>query len=272
MNTTHFLLFPNFKPKALTFSYDDGVDHDIRLVKIFTKNGLVGTFNINSEFQDRVGRLSVDKARELFAGDMEIGVHGAAHRTLAKHPIDVARREILVDKQNHERNYAREIRGMAYANGSYNDEVIEMIKSLGIVYARTTVSTNSFDLPENWLALHPTCRHKAENLEELTNRFIAPIDENDQTAKPMLFYLWGHSYEFENDGNWELIESFCALMARQTDIWFATNIDIYDYVAAFEALVFASDLSSVENQSETDVYLKVNGKKVIATAKATTKL
>ena len=43
-----YLRFPDGKPKALTFSYDDGVETDKRLIEIFQKHGLKGTFNINS--------------------------------------------------------------------------------------------------------------------------------------------------------------------------------------------------------------------------------
>ena len=35
--------------KAVTFSYDDGVTQDIRLVEIFNRYGLKSTFNLNSE-------------------------------------------------------------------------------------------------------------------------------------------------------------------------------------------------------------------------------
>ncbi len=34
--------------KYLTFSYDDGVTQDIRLIELFNKYGMKATFNINS--------------------------------------------------------------------------------------------------------------------------------------------------------------------------------------------------------------------------------
>ena len=37
------------KNKAITFSYDDGVTQDIRLIEIFNKYNLKATFNLNSE-------------------------------------------------------------------------------------------------------------------------------------------------------------------------------------------------------------------------------
>lgn len=42
-----FMRFPGGKKKALTLSYDDGVEQDIRLIDIMKKNGLKGTFNLN---------------------------------------------------------------------------------------------------------------------------------------------------------------------------------------------------------------------------------
>ena len=39
----------NGMKKALTFSYDDGVTQDIRLIEIFNKYNLKATFNLNPE-------------------------------------------------------------------------------------------------------------------------------------------------------------------------------------------------------------------------------
>ena len=37
------------KFKAVTFSYDDGVSQDVRLIALLDKYGLKATFNLNSE-------------------------------------------------------------------------------------------------------------------------------------------------------------------------------------------------------------------------------
>ena len=49
----------NGKMKAITFSHDDGVLQDERLIGIFNKYGLKGTFNINSELLGKPGCLDV---------------------------------------------------------------------------------------------------------------------------------------------------------------------------------------------------------------------
>ena len=68
----------NGKKKALTFSFDDGVTQDIRLIEILDKYGLKCTFNLNSEFLgldgtlDRNGRtvrhdkIARDKIKEVY--------------------------------------------------------------------------------------------------------------------------------------------------------------------------------------------------------------
>lgn len=47
----------NGKNKALTFSYDDGVTQDVRLIEIFNKYNLKATFNLNSELLGKAGSL-----------------------------------------------------------------------------------------------------------------------------------------------------------------------------------------------------------------------
>ena len=47
--------FPEGRTKALTMSYDDGRTHDRRLIEIFNKYGIKGTFHLNSGNFDKEG-------------------------------------------------------------------------------------------------------------------------------------------------------------------------------------------------------------------------
>ena len=60
--------FPGGKHKVLTFSYDDGKLEDRRLVEIFNKNGLRGTFNLNTGIDQPDIRIPKDEWKELYAG------------------------------------------------------------------------------------------------------------------------------------------------------------------------------------------------------------
>jgi peptidoglycan/xylan/chitin deacetylase (PgdA/CDA1 family) len=270
----NFLCFPGFKMKALTLSYDDGVRDDKRLIEIMRKNGIKGTFNINSVNLSGSERChSADEIKEFFGDDTEIAIHGFFHHSLAKTSHALAMRDVVCDRANIEKTFDRIVRGMAYANGSYNDWVIEMLRDAGIAYSRTVDSTGSFDLPDEWLAWHPTCHHNDPKLSELVEEFIKPIEsQRFWRSKIKLFYLWGHSYEFPRDNNWEIIEDFCETMGKQKDIWFATNMEIYNYVEAFKRLIFASDLSYVENPSAIDIYIRFKEKNVVAKAGETVRL
>jgi hypothetical protein len=75
-----------------------------------------------------------------------------------------------------------------------------------------------------------------------------------------MMYVWGHSYEFDNDNSWELIETFCARAGRRDDIWYATNIEIVDYVKSFHRLQFSASRSFVYNPSASPVWIQANGK------------
>ena len=75
-----------------------------------------------------------------------------------------------------------------------------------------------------------------------------------------MFYLWGHSYEFEANDNWNVIEEFAEYMANREDIWYATNIEIYDYQDAFKKLLFSVDGRIVKNPTAMELWFFLNGK------------
>ena len=73
-----------------------------------------------------------------------------------------------------------------------------------------------------------------------------------------MFYLWGHSYEFDDNDNWDIIETFCKKIGGREDIWYATNIEIYDYVQAYESLVYSASADLVYNPSAVPVWINYN--------------
>lgn len=77
--------FPGGKFKALTMSYDDGVIDDERLVNIFNKYGIKGTFNINSGLSSSK-KLPKERLKELYKGH-EIATHCYTHPTLTRCPM-----------------------------------------------------------------------------------------------------------------------------------------------------------------------------------------
>lgn len=47
--------------------------------------------------------------------------------------------------------------------------------------------------------------------------------------------------EFVNNNNWEHLDNICEKIANNDEVWYATNIEIYDYVTAYDSLIFSDD-------------------------------
>lgn len=257
--TLFVIRFPEGKPKALTFSYDDGVKQDVRLVEIFKQHGLVGTFNVNSGLLGIDNRMSAEEIKNLYIpAGQELACHSIHHPFLEKLPDSLAVFETLVDRENLEKLSGEIIQGMAYPYGTYTEDTIRCLKMANIKYCRTVKPTLSFDIPQNWLALDPTCHHNHEQLFPLADKFVNQTPSAREHG--WLFYVWGHSYEFRDRDNWDRIEEFAAQVSGKSDVWYATNMQIYRYVQAFRSLEFAANGSLVYNPTACDVWFSAAGK------------
>ncbi len=252
-----FRRYPGFRQRALTLSYDDGTRFDVRLVELLTKHGIKATFNLNSGLFGSGRRLSEQELLRLFCDSgMEIAVHGLEHPHCNRLPSAMAAYDILTDRVNLERIFGRIVRGSAYPFGAVSDGVVSILSSAGLVYCRTPGQSERFDVPTDWMRLTPTCHHGNDRLPELCERFLAPIPHKH----PTLFFLWGHSYEFEDGDSWSIIEEFAEKMGGREEIWYATNIEICEYFEAFSRLVFAADGSRVYNPTATELYFELGGR------------
>lgn len=252
---TRYLRFPGGKSKALTFSYDDGVEQDIRLIDLFRRHGLKGTFNLNSglfgQF-DNSRRLTADEVKEVYTPDVcEVACHGAHHGTLAACDTAVACLEVLDDRRALENLFGCQIHGMAYANGSVNDAVESLCASAGIWYGRTVVSTREFGMPQNWLRMPTTCHHNDKQLMELGQKFL----DLRPVKNPQMFTVWGHSYQFDTRNNWDVMERFADLMGGREDIWYATNLELYLAWRDYSRLESSADGVLVHNPSPRSVWV-----------------
>lgn len=247
---------PEGKNYALTLSYDDGRDHDRRLVEIMDKYGIRGSFHLNSlRVENFDSCVNGDELKELYKNH-EISCHGVYHHSLNILPQQNVIQEIMEDRKVLEKYAGYPVRGMSYANGAYTDEAIATLRNCGMVYSRTTAATHGFGFPEDFMKWHPTCHHR-DCLED-AKKFMAVI-ERGYVPYPRLFYVWGHSYEFANDDSWNIIEEFCELMGGRDDIWYATNIEIYEYITAQKSLIISADNKIVRNPTDIPVWFSESG-------------
>ncbi|CAM4467882.1 peptidoglycan/xylan/chitin deacetylase (PgdA/CDA1 family) [Paenibacillus endophyticus] len=260
--------FPGGRFKALTMSYDDGKEYDRRLVEIFNKHGIKGTFHLNSGNLGRDSFVSPEEISQLFSGH-EISAHSVTHPFLDLCTKEQIIMEMMDDRRALERLARYPVRGMSYPYGTYNEEIISILATIGFRYARTTQKADNYNLPNQPLAWHPTCHHK-EMLEQ--GEAFLNLSPPSWKIMPQLLYVWGHSYEFENDQNWQDIERFCQLIGGKPYIWYATNIEIIDYMDAVARLQFTLDNSVVHNPSSIAVWITAEGQPVEIAAGQTVQL
>ncbi len=216
--------------KAITFSYDDGVEQDLRLLEILNKYGLKATFNLNTALNHNtpswmykgleVKRLNLDEYGKCYEGH-EIAVHTLTHPNLCELDDKELEEELLKDRENIEKLFGQNVYGMAYPYGAYSDRVADTLSEHGFKYARTVEATHSFDVQGDLLRFKPTCHHDDEKLFELAEKFISM-----KADTPQIFYVWGHAYEFEGNKNWDRIEEFCKLVSSRKDIFYGTNTEV----------------------------------------------
>ncbi len=263
------MLFPKGRSKALILSFDDGRVADRHLVKLMNEYDLIGTFHLNSNKLGTEDYLTKEEIKTLYKGH-EVSGHTANHPNLPSlSKVDVIY-EVLDDRKELERLTAYPVRGMSYPFGNTNDFVIEAISGLGIEYARTVGDTYNFGMPVDFLKWQPTIhlfgktnyipndtandRRELSQFYQLTTDFL-------KANSIALFYVWGHSWEYEGPGNkWAEVEKFFKMVSNNPDICYTTQIALVDYINAFKNLKFSVDKSMVTNLSSINVFIKINGK------------
>lgn len=246
-------LYPGGRSKALTLSYDDGQIYDRRLVEILNKAGIKATFHLNSGNLDKEGFVARAELPALYKSH-EIACHGVTHR----HPLQMTREEwaaeIWADRLALEQAGGCIVHGMSYAFGEYNADLAAALRAFGIRYSRTVESTGRFTLPRDFLRWQPTCHHN-DRLEQRTQAFLnTPGHE-----KMPLFYLWGHSFEFQRENTWDRIEAFAARIGGDPDIWYATNGQVCEYLTAVRGLCRSADGKRLYNPSAQTVWFCRDG-------------
>jgi hypothetical protein len=238
--------FPGGRTKALTLSYDDGRDHDRRLVKIFNDYGLKGTFHLNGGMLNSEVKVSLEELATLYKGH-EVACHALTHPFLERLPRTEVMREVWKDREILEQYVSYPVTGMSYPYGSSDAAVVEILRNCGIEYCRTTVATKKLTLPDDLLLWHPTCHHR--DMLEMVPGFLG------YRFNLGVLYVWGHSYEFANADNWGDMERFAEQVAGKEDVWYVTNIDLARYIKAFRALVTSTDGRRAYNPSAVTVWI-----------------
>lgn len=239
----------------ITFSFDDGPITDIRLVELMNKYGIKSTFHLNSKNHVKPdSAIKLAELKSLYSGH-EVAAHTFSHLFLTDMPDTSVVKEVISDRIELESAVGYPVTGMSYPFGAYSKKIIEIMENCGINYSRTVHATRDFRLPTDFMEWHPTCHFK-EALQ-LVDKFFAHLNSSPWINP--VFYIWGHSHELKTEEDWQNLEELFKKLSGNENIWYATNIEIFDYVTAQNNLVISADEKIFKNPSAIDVYLEVDG-------------
>lgn len=235
--------------KYFTFSFDDGLEQDKKIIRILKEYGMYGcTFNLNAGLlgsKKAMGRISeygfaekddltvlnkkhhlvhyveefripADEIAQVYEG-FEIAGHAYRHENLKKLSGKELETCIRKDTEELRRITGQSIRGYAYPFGACSDEAISVLKNNGILYARTTMPGKGFGLPDNPYKLAPTCWMGQKETFDLVEKFLNTVP----TEQDQMFCVWGHGYEFDfgtERNNWDNLKRLCQMVSDREDI------------------------------------------------------
>lgn len=239
--------------KYLTFSFDDGLEQDKKLIKLMKKYGVKGTFNLNAglfgkkDWVGRIGnigfkeydkpgnhgiiktaehfRIPKDEIRQVYEG-FEVASHAYCHEALTKLKADQFDKVLGRDIDELSELVGYQVVGHAFPGGMSSKEARTYLKERGILYGRGAFSDGKFTFPEDAMDYSPTCSIKDKNVIALFDKFLA----SDPEKEDLLFYVWGHGYEMDYGtprASEEAFEKVFAYVSGHEDIIYCTNKEAF---------------------------------------------
>ena len=230
--------------KYFTLSFDDGVTQDLRVIEILKKYGVnCATFNINSGLLgvswawvgQRLGnpelthiRFTRDELKSGIYDGFEIAAHSLMHHSFKMYDEnkELFIHHIMADVHNLADIFGKAPIGMAWPGGDteYTDKSIELMRDYTTIkYARAAKSKHTFTLPRYFLKWYPTCSIMEKKCLDLAEEFV-----NAECDRDMLFYVWTHSYELDNEDAWERLDKLLEIITAHDDIVLVTNGEFYE--------------------------------------------
>jgi len=230
----------------VTTSWDDDSLSNRKTASILNKFGILGTFYISGS--DLAGSFEDERIRrmvlELYRSGHEIGAHTKNHSNLTECQCAVT--EIRDFKKELEDFLTNEVISFAYPYGKYNAESKEYVKISGFKYARST-NKWSISLPQDvyeagvttFASKHLVLRDRIEFICNFFPRGISRFMRWIDIAKFLfdlacehsgVFHLYGHSWELEAQGQWDMLVELFRYMKRKKGVTYVTNGGLLEFL------------------------------------------
>ena len=237
------------KQLIITTSWDDGHSLDVRIAELLEKYTMKGTFYIPIKNKEH----SVMNATTLsdIAKKQEIGGHTVNHIYLNTLGKEDAKYEIYECKSMLESKLGQRVDAFCYPGGKYSQRDIDMVKSAGFLFGRTTRLLHSSSVIEQDLmdTTIQVYNHRSIVLMAhcLKNSYFQPVIQqllfykgnknfrklSENVLDRMMttggvFHLWGHSWEIEQFGLWGELEMVFKMLAFHPTISYLNNTECWN--------------------------------------------
>jgi peptidoglycan-N-acetylglucosamine deacetylase len=240
------------KMTIVTTSWDDGHPLDVRLAKLLSSYGILGTFYVPLNYEP-FPLMAAEQLCTLKAMGMEIGSHTLTHPVLTRVSRDQGLHELVASKRILENISGQPVVSLAYPEGKLNSTIRPWVAAAGYKLARTTVAFRtevqfaSLSMPVSFQFFrHPRTVHirhalRERNLRGILNwhRFWRMESDLLKLSELMwehvleyggILHIWGHSWEIEQFGLWGLLEAVLSSVANQRGVLYLTNSQSLDAI------------------------------------------
>jgi peptidoglycan/xylan/chitin deacetylase (PgdA/CDA1 family) len=222
---------------VFTCSIDDGHPSDMKVAELLAKHRLNGTFYIPVKNREGWPVMPPSDMRAL-GQQFEIGSHTHDHCFLSSVSLSDSHFQVTEGKKRLEDLLGHEVQGFCYPGGKYRPGDVDIVKTSGFKYARSTVNLcfdvgdRPFEIPTT-VQLYPhdrgvylrnfaksgnwTSRHHGLELairhKNWIQRLYALFDH--AVVKGSYFHLWWHSKDIDDHDAWRELDRFLAHVASK---------------------------------------------------------
>jgi peptidoglycan/xylan/chitin deacetylase (PgdA/CDA1 family) len=224
---------------VVTTSWDDGHPLDLRIADLLSSYGLTGTFYVPRD----AGRPVMNSVEiRSLSSKFEIGAHTLDHRTLDRLRNEEVRNQLSGSRHWIEQVTGKPCRSLCFPSGKYRHEQLSLVREAGYLSARTTellstefprrveglalISTTVQAYPHSPLAYTKNAlkRWSLGNLLRARAFFyrrdwlVLALKLLERTlSRGGVFHLWGHSWEIEQEQQWNRLEQLLAVLAANKE-------------------------------------------------------
>jgi peptidoglycan/xylan/chitin deacetylase (PgdA/CDA1 family) len=236
------------KEKYVTISVDDGHPTDLRTVDLLHKYGLTATFYVPATNFERV-LMTPTQIRDIDR-QFEVGSHTVSHIRLTLMTAQKARQEVIDGKKFSEDTLGHEVVAFCYPGGKFNRRIEGYVEEAGFLAGRTCryflndypknpfswdISTYANTYPAYVQVRHCLLEYNFKGAYEYLTTFKARVPWVEQFTCALddvarnggMAHLYFHSWEIDQNGEWDKLESMFKIIAQYSQVKPVTNSFLY---------------------------------------------